>query len=151
MSNADTIHALMKEIEARLPKFLEDPKDFQIADGNVALYILDGDGNLYGRMMGTDRAKQRLSGRTAWHKVTQVWLTHKPTGVYEKQVYNNQVNWWEFGVPKNEFIGWEGGLPAELADGSRIAIAVSGMMGENDRDLIIQSAAVIPGIKLILE
>ena len=149
MSNSETIRALIAAIESVVPKYLEVPEDFQIADGNMALYILDADGNMHGKMFGTDRAKQRISGKVAWHKVTQVWLSHKPTGVYEKLVYNNEVNWWEFGVPKNEFIGWEGGMPAELADGARIAIALSGLRGDKDCEVIREAAAKVGGIKLI--
>lgn len=149
MSNLDTIHALIATIEALVPKYLEEREDFLIAEGNMALYILDDQGNMHGRMFGTDPAKQRISGKVAWHKVTQVWLSRKPTGLYEKLVYNNEVNWWEFGVPKNEFIGWEGGIPAELADGSRLAIALSGLRGERDCDVIRQAAAMVGGIRLI--
>jgi uncharacterized protein GlcG (DUF336 family) len=149
MSNLETINALIQTVVSLAPKFLEDPKDFEIAQGNLALYILDSEGNMYGRMFGDDRSKQRISGRTAWHKVTQVWLTNKPTGVYEKLVYNNEVNWWEFGVPKSEFIGWEGGMPAVLEDGTRLAIAISGMHGETDRQLIRDAAAKVGGIKII--
>ena len=149
MSNAETIHSLIRAIESLVPKYLQIPEDFQIAEGNMALYILDADGNMYGKMFGSDRAKQRISGKVAWYKVNQVWLTHKPTGVYEQLVYNNQVNWWEFGVPKNEFIGWEGGMPAELVDGSQIAIALSGLRGDKDCEVIREAAALVGGIQLI--
>ena len=149
MSNAGKIHEFMKAVESIVPKYLQVQEDFQIADGNMALYILDGDGNMYGRMFGSDRAKQRISGKVAWHKVTQVWLSEKPTGVYEKLVYNNEVNWWEFGVPKNEFIGWEGGMPAVLEDGSKIAIALSGLRGDKDCEVLREAAALVGGIKLI--
>lgn len=145
MTNTQTIQALIDAVEAIVPKFLEDPEDFKIAEGNMALYILDESGNMYGRMFGSDRAKQRISGKVAWHKVTQVWLTRKSTGTYERLVYNNEVPWWEYGVPKNEFIGWEGGVPAQLADGSFLALALSGLRGDKDVEVLREAAARVGG------
>lgn len=149
MNNTQTIQALIDAVEAIVPKYLEDPEDFKIADGNMALYILDESGNMYGRMFGSDRAKQRISGKVAWHKVTQVWLTRKSTGTYERLVYNNEVPWWEYGVPKNEFIGWEGGVPAQLEDGSFLALALSGLRGDKDVEVLHEAVARVGGIKLI--
>ncbi len=149
MSNAQTIQDLILAVEAIVPEFLQDPEDFRIADGNMAFYILDESGNLFGKMFGTDRAKQRISGKVAWHKVTQVWLTRKSTGTYEKLVYNNEVPWWEYGVPKNEFIGWEGGVPAQLADGTFLSLALSGLRGDKDVEVLREAVARVGGIRLL--
>jgi len=149
LSNAFIIQALIDTVEAILPEFLADPEDFRIAEGNMAFYILDASGNLHGRMFGTDRAKQRLSGKVAWHKVTQVWLTGKPTGTYERLVYNNEVPWWEYGVPKDEFIGWEGGVPAQLEDGTVLSLALSGLRGERDVEVLRKATGLVGGIRLV--
>lgn len=147
MDRIQTIQRLIQTVESLVPRYLEDPVDFQIAEGNMALYILDQDGNLHGKMFGSDPAKQRISGRVAWHKVTQVWLTREATGTYEKKVYNDEVRWWEFGVPKNEFIGWEGGLPARLSDGTFLSVALSGLRGDRDCDLLREAAIQVGGIE----
>lgn len=149
MSHLALIQAFIDTVEKIIPEFLADPEDFRIADGNMALYILDDAGNLHGRMFGSDRAKQRNSGKVAWHKVTQVWLTRKPTGTYEQLVYNNQVPWWEYGVPKNEFIGWEGGMPAQLDDGTFLSLALSGLRGDKDVEVLRKAAALVGGIRLL--
>lgn len=149
MSNSVKIAQLIDAVQAIVPEFLVDPLDHQIAEGNMALYILDGDGNLYGKMFGSDKAKQRISGRVAWHKVTQVWLTRKSTGTYEKLVYNDQVAWWEFGVPKNEFIGWEGGVPAELEDGTFLSLALSGLRGDKDVEVLTKAVEKVGGIRIL--
>jgi glc operon protein GlcG len=135
---------LFLAMDSLIPKFLENPDDFAIAEGNVCCLIMDEEGNVVGKHWGTDRVKQRKSAQVGWQKVMQVWLTDTPTGTYEEKVYSKQMNWWEYGIPLPELIGWQGGLPARLADGSKIAIAFSGFHGDKDCAIIRQAAGMMP-------
>jgi uncharacterized protein GlcG (DUF336 family) len=147
-SNAQ-IESFMAEVEKLLPEFLANPADKAISDGNVALLIIDANGRFYGRMFGTDLNRQRGSSKIAWQKVTQVWITGIATGKFEELVYSKKLDPSPFGIMNPDFIGWLGGLPGVLADGSKVAFAVSGMRGENDQEIIRRAAAMVPGIKIV--
>jgi uncharacterized protein GlcG (DUF336 family) len=138
-------HELFSAMDSRIPKYLENPNDFGIAEGNVCCLVMDASGQVVGRHWGSDKVKQRKSAQVAWQKVMQVWLTDTPTGKYEEQVYAKQKNWWEYGIPLPELIGWEGGLPARLADGTHIAIAFSGFYADKDCALIRESVGTLGG------
>jgi hypothetical protein len=142
------IESFIAAVEGLLPGFLADPADKAISDGNVALMIIDEGGRIYGRVFGSDRVRQRGSCRIAWQKVTQVWLTNIATGRFEELVYSKQLDPSPFGIMNPDFIGWEGGLPATLADGTRLALAFSGMRGENDCEILRRAAAQVPGISV---
>lgn len=146
---AEIFQQLLDEVGKLFPEFDANPTDHAICGGNGAALILDAQGNWYGRMYGTNPDKQRQTSRVAWQKVTQVWATNVATGVYEEMVYSKQLNWWEFGIPLPELIGWRGGLPARLADGSRVAIAFSGFRGEIDCEILIRAVANTEGIEII--
>lgn len=146
-NNAETLHQISQKLFAAMdtliPSYLENPNDFGIAQGNLCALIMDEFGNVSGRHWGDDKVKQRNSAKVAWQKVMQVWLTDTPTYQYEQEVYSKQKNWWEFGIPLPELIGWEGGLPGRLADGTKVAFAFSGFYGDKDADLIRKSAAIL--------
>ena len=67
------------------------------------------------------------------------------TGAFEEMVYSHRIDDAKFGIMKPEFIGWEGGWPAVIADGFRIAVAVSGMRGEKDTALVIEVVTAAGG------
>lgn len=140
---------LADAVGRRVPAFLEDAADFAIADGNVAFLIVRGDGHVWGRFYGSDKVKQRKSGMVAWQKAMQVWLTGVATNTYETLVYTHQKQWWNYGIPLPELIGWEGGLPAVLADGMPVALAFSGFRGHRDREILEAAVAETPGIELV--
>ncbi len=142
------IDQLAAAIEQLIPEYLANPADRAIADGNLALCVVDDAGHIYGRLYGADRVKQRSSANVAWRKVMQVWLTGVATGRYEEHVYAHRLNWWEYGIPLPELIGWEGGQPAQLADGTRLALAFSGLRGEQDCEIVRRAAAQVPGLSL---
>lgn len=145
--SAETLNVISQQLFAAMdfliPQFLENPNDFGIAQGNLCCLVMDESGNVVGKHWGDDKVKQRNSAKVAWQKVMQVWLTDTPTYTYEQQVYAKQKNWWEFGIPLPELIGWEGGLPARLADGTKIAIAFSGFYGDKDAELIRKAGATL--------
>lgn len=147
--NENNLHSIAQQLFAAMdrliPKYLENPNDFGIAQGNLCCLIMDEAGNVEGHHWGDDKVKQRNSAKVAWQKVMQVWITDTATGTYEKEVYAQQKNWWEYGIPLPELIGWEGGLPARLSDSTKIAIAFSGFYGDKDVALIREAAATLTG------
>jgi glc operon protein GlcG len=145
---AAKIEEFIAAVEKLLPGFLANPADKAIADGNVALLIIDETGHMWGRLLGTDRHRQRGSSKIAWQKATQVWLTNIATGRFEELVYSRQLDPGPFGIMNPDFIGWFGGLPATLADGTKLALAFSGMRGENDAEIMRQAAAQVGGITI---
>ncbi|MCB9496127.1 MAG: hypothetical protein H6686_04480 [Fibrobacteria bacterium] len=141
--------AFATQLEARFDTFLAEPLDRDIAQGNLVFVAVHESGEVFGRYWGTDPVRQRQSAMVAWTKVNQVKLTRTATGLYEKLVYAGQKNWWEFGIPLPEFIGWEGGMPALLDDGTFAALAFSGLRGDKDCELMAQAASATPGIALL--
>src|SRR4051812_30086577 len=78
---------LITEIEKLIPAAMQNPEDRDNSQGNVTLLIIAQDGQIFGRMFGTDHRIRRGTSRIAWQKATQVWMTHQATGQFEKQVY----------------------------------------------------------------
>jgi len=140
---------LCDAIERHSPSFLAIPEDFDIARGNLVFVAIDDAGHVHGRFWGDDSVRQRGSALVAWSKVNQVKLTRTATGLYERLVYSGKKNWWEFGIPLPEFIGWEGGLPAILEDGTFVALAISGLRQDKDCELLARAVAETDGIALI--
>lgn len=142
------IDAFIAAVERLLPGFLADPIDMAMQDGNCSLMIVEENGRIYGRMFGTDHVKQRGTCRIAWQKCTQVWMTGIATGRFEELVFSKQLDAHPFGIPHPDFIGWPGGLPGRLADGTKLALAFSGMRGENDCEILRRAAAQVPGMSI---
>ena len=91
-------------------------------------------------MIGPDQIRKRHCFRVAWTKASQVWITGMKTGEYEKGVFGGQIDESRFGISRPDFIGWEGGQPFTLADGTRLSVGVSGLRGASD--LAIAARAV---------
>jgi hypothetical protein len=79
----DFISRVFDAIEKMIPLYMGNPLDKNIANGNVAVCIIGDNGQLYGRMFGEDKARQRQTFKIAWTKASQVWLTGVKTGEYE--------------------------------------------------------------------
>jgi uncharacterized protein GlcG (DUF336 family) len=151
MDSKQPIEAVIAAVEKLLPEFLATPADRAIGDGNVTVMAIDEDGRVYGRMLGADRVRQRGSCRIAWQKATQVWLTGIATGRFEELVYSKQLDPGPFGIMNPDFIGWLGGLPAVLDGGGKVALAFSGMRGENDQEILRRAVAQVQGISIVEE
>jgi len=132
----DWAERLFAAIEHLLPKYRALAEDERVNEGNVAVIVIGPAGDVHGRFFGTDRIRQRDTAGIAWRKASQVWLTGVATGEYERRVYTGEVEWWRLGVMKPDLIGWEGGLPVTLNDGSVIAVGLSGFRGETDVALL---------------
>lgn len=143
------LSSLAAAIERHTPAFLADPEDLAIAQGNLVFVAIDDAGHVFGRYWGTDPVRQRGSAMVAWTKANQVRLTRTSTGLYEKLVYTGQKNWWEYGIPLPEFIGWEGGLPAVLEDGTLVALGLSGLRQDKDCALLVRAIAETEGVTLL--
>jgi hypothetical protein len=48
------------------------------------------------------------------------------TGEFEKQLFNGEIAEQTYGIKMHDLIGWEGGQPVTLADGSSLSIGFSG-------------------------
>jgi uncharacterized protein GlcG (DUF336 family) len=142
---ARKIDEIIQTADKLLPGYLEDPADRRLNDGNVSMCIVDENGRVYGTMWGKDKIKQRNTFQTAWRKASQVWITGIATGKFEELVYTNKIEWFKFGIIKPDLIGWEGGLPVTLAGGVHLAVAVSGMRGEKDVELVEKAVAATGG------
>jgi glc operon protein GlcG len=144
---SDSPAAAIVEAVARLmPEFLQDPVDREMSKGNAAVCVIEPDGRFVGRIFGEDRAKGRWCFGIASRKVIQVWSTGYATGRFEELVYAGKLDESKFGVNRPDFIGWQGGVPLLLADGSLLAAAFSGFRGINDVAILERAAATVPGV-----
>ena len=133
----DFIHAMFLKIETLLPVYLQNEEDERIAHGNCAACIIDEQGLVYGRLYGTDKIRGRETFRIAWTKASQVWITGLKTGEYEKKFFNNEIA--ECGIEVPDLIGWEGGQPLTLKDGTKLSAGFSGIRGIYDLEIMIKA------------
>ena len=133
------IEKLFSAIEKRIPSYLSNPIDMNISKGNSAVCIIDRDGNVYGKLYGTDKIAQRNFFRIAWIKASQVWITGIKTGEFEKQVYAGQLDERKFGISKPDFIGWDGGQPITIDGETILSIGFSGFQGVHDLEIVVKA------------
>ncbi|KRB57464.1 hypothetical protein ASD98_04045 [Flavobacterium sp. Root186] len=126
-------------IEDLIPSYMDVQEDKVISNGNVAVCIIDEEGTVYGRMYGNDKARKRQSYKIAWTKASQVWLTGVKTGDYEKLVFNNIVDENANGIEAPDLIGWQGGQPLTLSDGTKLSVGFSGFRGVSDLEIVIKA------------
>lgn len=140
---ADTIEKIIEEAEKLIPFYMQNEEDKRIANGNVAVCIIEPEGRIYGRMFGTNKIRARESFRVAWTKASQVHITGMKTGEYEKLAFNNEVDEDKFGIERPDYIGWEGGQPLTLADGTVVAVGFSGFRGVVDLEIVVKALAEV--------
>jgi len=133
------ITKMFDEIETLIPVYMQNTADSEIANGNVAVCIIDESGMVYGKMIGTDKPRLRQSYKVAWAKASQVWLTGVRTGLYERMVFNREVEENGNGIEAPDLIGWEGGQPLTLADGSKLSVGFSGFRGVTDLEIMVKA------------
>ena len=140
----DTIASkLFDAIETLIPQYMEIPEDECISHGNLAVCIIDDQGLVHGRMFGTNRPRLRQSYKVAWTKASQVWLTGVKTGAYERMVFNKEVDENANGIEAPDLIGWEGGQPLTLQDGTMLAVGFSGFRGVTDLEIMVKALAMV--------
>lgn len=133
------INAIFEAIEKLIPVYMKNPEDERISNGNVAACIIDEDGGVYGKMFGTNKPRLRQSYKVAWTKASQVWLTGVKTGAYERMVFNKEVEENANGIEAPDLIGWEGGQPLTLTDGTKLSVGFSGFRGVTDLEIMVKA------------
>ena len=137
----DLIPRLLAAVEQLIPDYMHVEEDRDIANGNVAVCIIDDKGEVHGKMFGANKARSRQSFKVAWTKASQVWLTGVRTGEYERMVFNREVAENAHGIEAPDLIGWEGGQPLQLKDGTILSVGFSGFRGTTDIEIMIRALA----------
>lgn len=139
MHSIQSIESIIFEIGELVPHYTSNPDDLSISNGNVAVCIIDEEGVVSGKIFGTNRIRSRESFRVAWIKASQVWITGFKTGEYETLVYSRQIDENVYGVSRPDMIGWEGGQPVTLKDGTKLNIGFSGFRGTSDLEIVVKA------------
>jgi glc operon protein GlcG len=135
------INKIYAAIEKMIPLYMQVPEDRSISNGNLAVCIIDENGQIHGRMFGTNRPRLRQSYRVAWTKASQVWLTGVKTGAYERMVFNKEVDENANGIEAPDLIGWEGGQPLTMKNGTKLSVGFSGFRGTTDIEIMVKALA----------
>src|SRR5215213_2839394 len=139
MELANLIGKLIDEVEKLIPVYMQNEEDFKKSKGGIAICIIDGDGRIYGKMFGDDKIMSRERYRVAWIKASQVWITGMKTGEYERLAFNNEIDEEQFGIKRPDYIGWEGGQPLSLPDGTKLFAGFSGLTGSSDLEIVMRA------------
>jgi glc operon protein GlcG len=136
--------AFLEKLDLLIPEFSANPLD-AFAKGNVAVCIIDEYGNVYGKIWGDQKVTGRNFYKNAWIKASQVWITGMNTGEYEKKLYNDEFEEEKYGISKPDLIGWEGGQPITLKDGTKLSVGFSGFRGINDLTIVTKAVEMAEG------
>ena len=139
----DFINKLFVEIEHEIIKFKNNPADWNISQGNVAMCIITEDGKIYGKLFGSDKLKQRQFFNVAWKKASQVWITGHKTGDYEKIVFGGGMDPEDSPIELPDLIGWVGGQPIKINEKTTLSIGFSGFRGFNDIGIVQEAVQKI--------
>ena len=141
--NQEIISQLIAEIEKLIPVYMQNEEDRVLNNGNVAICIIDNEGMIYGKIFGTDRIKGRDVFRIAWTKASQTWITGISTGEFERLVFNGVIDESTYGIRKPDYIGWIGGQPITLQDGTTFYAGFSGFRGVTDLEIVINGLSML--------
>jgi len=146
MANANLpgiVYGMIEACEKLFTEYVEIEADRIKNDGNASVCIIDADGNIYGKMFGTGKIKMRETFEIAWIKASQVHITGISTGEFEKLVFTDAIDEKKYGITRRDFIGWKGGIPITLGDGTALSVGFSGFRGVTDIELIERAAAIV--------
>lgn len=115
---------------------MENPEDSVLSNGNVSVCVIDEAGNVYGKMFGNNKLESRRIFKITWTQASQVWIKGIRTAEYERMVFNNEIDESVFGIETHDFIGWLGGQPIVLKDGTKLSIGFSGFRGTVDLEIV---------------
>jgi uncharacterized protein GlcG (DUF336 family) len=135
----EAVGRIYTAIEKMIPLYMNIPEDKCISLGNLAVCIIEENGQIHGKMFGTNKARLRQSYKVAWTKASQVWLTGVKTGAYEKMVFNKEVDENANGIEAPDLIGWEGGQPLTMKDGTKLSVGFSGFRGVTDLEIMAKA------------
>jgi len=130
------IEKLISSIEELVPVYMAIPEDHAKANGVASLCIIDENGQIFGKVFGIDKLRGRDSFRIAWTKASQVWITGIKTNEYEKLVFAGQIDPQPFGIKLPDLVGWLGGQPITLRDGTKLSVGFSGFRGTSDLKIV---------------
>jgi glc operon protein GlcG len=133
------IEKLISNIEELVPIYMAIPEDYAKANGVASLCIIDEEGRIYGKVFGNDKLRGRDSFRIAWTKASQVWITGYKTNEYEKLVFADQIDPQQFGIKLPDLVGWLGGQPVTLRDGTKLSVGFSGFRGISDLEIVVKA------------
>ena len=133
------INQLFEAIETLIPEYMQIPEEQLISNGNLAVCIIDENGTVHGKMFGKDKPRLRRSYRIAWTKASQVWLTGVKTGEYERMVFNKEVAENANGIEAPDLIGWQGGQPLTMKNGTKFSVGFSGFRGITDLEIMVKA------------
>ena len=115
------------------------PEDQAKSKGVASLCIIAEDGQVYGKIFGNDKLRGRDSFKIAWIKASQVWITGFKTNDYERMVFTGQIDYHTFGISLPDLVGYEGGQPITLSDGTKLAVGFSGFRGGSDLEIVMRA------------
>ena len=130
------IEQFIASIENLVPVYMDIPEDRAISKGGASLCIIGEDGTVYGKIFGTDKLRGRDTFKIAWTKASQVWITGYKTNDYERMVFTNQIDYHTFGISLPDLVGYKGGQPITLCDGTKLAVGFSGFRGSSDLEIV---------------
>jgi len=139
------IEKLIATIEELVPVYMAIPEDQAKSKGVASLCIIGEDGQVYGKIFGTDKLRGRDSFKIAWTKAIQVWITGIKTNEYERMVFTDQIDYHTFGISLPDLIGYEGGQPITLRDGTKLAVGFSGFRGGSDIEIVLKAIEKVNG------
>ena len=136
------IEQFISYVEKLVPEYLAIPEDLAISKGGASLCIIGEDGTVYGKVFGTDKLRGRETFKIAWTKASQAWITGYNTNDYERMVFNGQIDYHTFGISLPDLVGYKGGQPITLRDGTRLTVGFSGFRGTSDLEIVEKALLV---------
>lgn len=133
------VNRIIEEAEKLIPHYMISEEDSRIAKGNCAICLIAQDGMIHGKMYGTNVIRARESFRVAWTKASQVHITGYKTGEFEKLAFNKEIDEKSFGIERPDYIGWVGGQPLVLKDGTKLSVGFSGFRGIIDLEIVVKA------------
>ena len=133
------IDKLLAKIEELVPFYMAIPEDYAKSKGVASVCIISEDGQIHGKVYGNDKLRGKDSFRIAWTKASQVWITGYKTNEYEKLVFADQIDPQQFGIKLPDLVGWLGGQPITLRDGTKISVGFSGFRGSSDLEIVLKA------------
>ncbi|MDP2338548.1 MAG: heme-binding protein [Bacteroidota bacterium] len=133
------IEKLLANIEELVPVYMAIPEDYAKSKGVASGCIIGEDGQIYGKVFGNDKLRGRDSFKIAWTKASQVWITGFKTNEYERLVFSDQIDYHTFGISPPDLVGYEGGQPVTLRDGTKLAVGFSGFRGASDLEIVLKA------------
>lgn len=133
------IEKLISSIEELVPVYMAIPEDYAKSKDVASVCMIGGDGQIYGKVFGNDKLRGRDSFKIAWTKASQVWITGYQTNEYERLVFSDQIDYHTFGISMPDLIGYEGGQPVTLRDGTKLAVGFSGFRGASDLEIVLKA------------